>query len=43
MKTLYQGVRKNQDFIPLVQVGVCAKIGLFLVMLVIMSLGVLTV
>ena len=43
MITHYQDFSKNQDIIPLVQVGVCAKIGLFLVMLVIMSLGVLTV
>ena len=40
MITHYQGVRKTQDLIPLGQVGVCAKIGLFLVMLVITSLGV---
>ena len=43
MRTHYQVVRKKQDLIPLGQVGVCAKIGLFLVMLVVVILRVLTV
>ena len=43
MRTQFQGVRINQDLIPLGQVRMCSKIGLFLVMLVIMSLGVLPV
>ena len=42
MITHYQGISKNQYLIPLGQVGVCAKIGLFLVILVIISLGVIT-
>ena len=42
-RTHYQGVSKNKDIIPLVQVGGGAKIGLFLVMLVITSLGVFPV
>ena len=43
MTSLHQnkgGSDQDHDIIPLVQVGGCAKIGLFLVMLVIISLGV---
>ena len=43
MRTHYQVVSKNQDIIPLGQVRGGAKILLFLVMLVIMSLEVLLV
>ena len=43
MITHYQVVRKTQDLIPLGQVGGGTKTGLFLVMLVIISLEVLLV